>query len=63
MKALYRTAAAVLTLLSAAVTAVLVSVLVDGDRDVRVLGFAVLAVGAAIALAVAIALWSKTLDR
>ncbi len=47
MKALYRTAAAVLTLVSAAVIAILVSVATDPGRDIKVLGFTLFALGAA----------------
>jgi hypothetical protein len=63
MKALYRTAAAVLTLVSAAIIAILVSVATDPDRDIKVLGFTLFALGAAILLALAVALWSRTVDR
>lgn len=63
MKALYRTAALLLTLLSAVIVAVLVSVATDAGREIKVVGFALLALVAATALAGALALWSRTLDR
>jgi len=62
-KVIYRTAAALLTLLSAAMTAILVAALFDDSSDIDVLGFTLFALGAAVALVVAIALWSRTLDR
>lgn len=63
MKALYRTAAAILTLLSAGMFAILISVALDDNREIRVVNFTLFALGAAIALVVAVALWRRTLNR
>lgn len=62
-KALYRTAAALLTLLSAAMCAILVAALFDDSSEIKVVGFTLFALGAAVALVVAVVLWSRTLDR
>lgn len=62
-KALYRTAAALLTLLSAGIIAILISVLFDDSRQIKVVGFTLFALGAAVALVVAVVLWSRTLGR
>jgi ABC-type sugar transport system permease subunit len=63
MKALYRTAAAVLTLAAAAGIAILANAALRDGSQIRVVNFTLFALGAAIALAVAVFLWSKTLDR
>lgn len=63
MRALYRTAALLLTLLSAGIFAVLVSVAIDDSRQIRVVNFTLLALLAAVLLSIALALWSRTIRR
>jgi hypothetical protein len=59
MKAVYRISAILLTLISAGITAILISVATDENRTIRVVNFTLFAVGAAIALFVAIVLWRR----
>ena len=59
MKVVYRILAVLLTLLSAGVTALLISVATDDNREIRVVNFTLFALGAAIALIVAIVLWRR----
>lgn len=55
----YRIVAVLLTLLSAAVTALLITVATDDNREIRVVNFTLFALGAAIALVAAILLWRR----
>jgi hypothetical protein len=59
MKMVYRILAVLLTLLSAGVTALLISVATDDNREIRVVNFTLFALGAAIALIAAIVLWRR----
>ena len=59
MKVVYRIVAVLLTLLSAGVTALLISVATDDNRDIRVVNFTLFALGAAIALILAVVLWRR----
>jgi uncharacterized Tic20 family protein len=63
MKAVYRISAIVLTLISAGITAILISVATDDNREIRVVNFTLFAVGAAIALFVAVVLWRRANTR
>lgn len=63
MKALYRIAAILLTLLSAGVIALLISVATDDNREIRVVNFTLFAVGAVVALIVAVALWRRSATK
>ena len=63
MKALYRTAAAVLTIAAAAGVAILADAALRDGSQIRVVNFTLFALGAAIALVFAVFLWSKTLDH
>lgn len=63
MRVLYRTTALLLTLLSAGIFAVLVSVAIDDNRQIRVVNFTLLALVAAVLLSIALALWSRTIRR
>jgi ABC-type sugar transport system permease subunit len=59
MKLLYRVGAVILTLLSAGISAILISVATDDNREIRVVNFTLFAVGAVIALVVAVILWRR----
>lgn len=63
MKALYRIVAILLTLLSAGVIALLISVATDDNREIRVVNFTLFAVGAVVALIAAVALWRRSATR
>jgi uncharacterized membrane protein len=63
MQALYRIAAILLTLLSAGVIALLISVATDDNREIRVVNFTLFAVGAVIALVAAVALWRRSATK
>jgi hypothetical protein len=63
MKALYRIAAILLTLLSAGVIALLISVATDDNREIRVVNFTLFAVGAVVALIAAVALWRRSATK
>ena len=63
MKALLRIAAVLLTLLSAGVIALLISVATDDNREIRVVNFTLFAVGAVIALVAALALWRRAATK
>jgi hypothetical protein len=63
MKALYRIAAILLTLISAGVIALLISVATDDNRTIRVVNFTLFAVGAVIALVAAVWLWRRAATK
>lgn len=63
MKALYRITAILLTLLSAGVIALLISVATDDNREIRVVNFTLFAVGAVVALIAAVALWRRSATK
>jgi len=60
VKIVYRIIAIVLTLLSAVTTAILISVATDEDKTIKVLNFTLFAVGAAVALILALVLWQRS---
>ena len=62
MKAVYRTAAAVLAILSGLTIAALVTAL-GGEQQIHVVWFVVFAVAALLAAGAALVLWARTLDR
>jgi hypothetical protein len=62
MKALYRTVSALLAIVAGLVFAMVITTLLDG-RDIKVVGFVAVAVGAVLAAVLSLILWSKTLDR
>jgi hypothetical protein len=63
MKALYRIAAILLTLLSAGVIAILISVATDDNREIRVVNFTLFAIGAIAALIAAVVLWRRAATK
>ena len=60
MKVVYRIVAILLTLISAFITAILISVATDEDKTIKVLNFSLFAAGAAIALILALVLWQRS---
>lgn len=62
MKALYRTVSALLAIVAGLVFAMVITTLLDG-RDIKVVGFVAVAVGAVLAAVLSLILWSKTLNR
>ena len=59
VKIVYRILALVLTLLSAVTTAILISAATEEGARIKVLPFTMFAVGAAIALILALVLWQR----
>jgi hypothetical protein len=59
MKALYRTAAVVLTLIAALVAALLINVATDSSKEIRVVNFTLFAVGTVVVLLLAMVLWRR----
>ena len=60
MKVVYRIVAILLTLISAGITAILISVATDENREIRVVNFTLFAIGAAVALFIAVMLWRRS---
>ena len=60
VKIVYRIVAIVLTLLSAGMTAILISAATDEGARIKVLNFTLFAAGAAIALILALVLWQRS---
>jgi chromate transport protein ChrA len=59
VKIVYRIVAVLLTVVSAVITALLITVATDEDKTIKVLNFTLFAVGAAIALILALLLWQR----